>query len=92
MDIIFILRGTGIFLVLFYIYPIVPYASALCAPFLLSMDTPEKKAISTYIILADLRLDVFYNVICEILSTKPISMLVPSRELIRDSGTLCLGF
>ena len=31
---IFILRGTGIFLVLFYIYPIVPYASALCAQFL----------------------------------------------------------
>ena len=31
----FILCGTGIFLVLFYIYPIVPYASALCAQFLL---------------------------------------------------------
>ena len=31
----FILRGTGIVLVLFYIYPIVPYALALCAMFLL---------------------------------------------------------
>ena len=30
----FILRGTGIFFVLFYIYPIVPYASALCAQLL----------------------------------------------------------
>ena len=32
----FILHGTGIFLVLFYIYPIVPYAPAFFAQFLLS--------------------------------------------------------
>ena len=31
------LRGTGIFLVLFHIYPIVPYALAFCAQFLLNV-------------------------------------------------------
>ena len=33
-----ILRGAGVCLVLFYIYPIVPYALALCAQFLLFED------------------------------------------------------
>ena len=35
MSVIFILRGTGIVLVLFCIYPIIPYASELFAQFLL---------------------------------------------------------
>ena len=38
-SVIFILRGTGIFLVFFYIHPIVPYASACFAQFLLLVTT-----------------------------------------------------
>ena len=38
MLVIFILLGTGIFLMLFYIYPIVPYALALCALFLFTIQ------------------------------------------------------
>ena len=38
-----ILRGTGIFLLLFYIYPIVPYALALCAQFLLKLFKDKKQ-------------------------------------------------
>ena len=38
----FLLLGTGMFLVLFYIYPIVPYTLALCAQFLLFINAFEK--------------------------------------------------
>ena len=38
MSVIFILRGTGILLVIFYIYLIVPYASAFVAQFLHVID------------------------------------------------------
>ena len=40
MSLIFLLRGTGFSLVLFYINPIVPYASAFFAHFLLMSTAP----------------------------------------------------
>ena len=43
-----ILSGTGIFLVLFYIYPIVPYASAFCAHFLILQDLRKSASTAVY--------------------------------------------
>ena len=41
---VLLLRGTGIFLVLLYIYPIVPYALALCAQFLVNSSLYENES------------------------------------------------
>ena len=47
----FILHGTGIFLVLFYIYPIVPYALALCAQFLINWRVGENNIVCKKILV-----------------------------------------
>ena len=58
-SLIFLLRGTGIVLVLFYIYPIVPYAPAFLHSFLLLVTVVKGIGLKRHLYFYSLVLEIF---------------------------------